>query len=160
MEEQKTTPDLQNCPRCGYLIIEHSPSDPIPEGHNRLSNLVIERLYGGLTALSRMSLPHDKAENKVAVSMHKYLETPWQILEHRRKKMFERLSPPPGMEISARLNELRSMELDDIMHDTQDILAFPLKLKLTKADMPKDGAGLAAIKFQLAGYLFDLDEDG
>jgi hypothetical protein len=151
--------DLQTCPRCGYLIIAHDPADPVPEGHQRVANLRIDQVYAALMSMSRMALPNDRAENKVAVLLKKFLEIPFQILEQRRKRMYERLAPTNG-EITPWLAEQRQFELTEIMNDTQDIPIFPSKIKFLKLDFPKEGQGLALIKMYLASAsLYDLDED-
>lgn len=153
-------PDLQQCPRCGFLIVAGDASHPVADGYVRLSNTEIERTFSALIGMSQMALPHDKAENKVAVLLRKYFEVPMQILEQRKKSMFLRITPPGAMDITVRINEMRQLELSDIMTDTQDIPAIPDRLKIVMDDFPTKGErlALARIKFDLAGYVYKLTD--
>lgn len=154
-------PDLHHCPRCGFLIVAGDATSSVAHGYVRISNTEIERTFGALTAMSQMALPHDKAENKVAILLRKYFELPMQILEQRKKSMFLRVTPPGAMDITMRINEMRQLEMADIMNDTQDIPAIPDRLKIVASDFPTKGerTALSKIKFDLAGYVFDLHDD-
>lgn len=163
--------ELHRCPTCmgaGWLARD----EPVPAGHRRVTNRIIERIYMALMALSARRLPDKKesgdGERKVAILLRRYFDLPYRAFEDQKKMMMQRLAPGLDAEnLPFALNEARHMELHSLLNMWQDIPDVPVSLFLTEKDMPHpmkggDGqdqntVGLADIKFRL-DFLYDLGE--
>jgi hypothetical protein len=170
MHDADSADEVKFCVRCGYPIDANEKAIPVPDGHRRVTNLEVDRIFNALMTLSQRRLATGQSEKKIATLLRRYFDVPYQVFEQQKKMVMMRNSLSPDSEdrgIPASIGELRQMGLHALLQDTQDIPDVPDHLLLTEVDMPKplkgeagdaNQAGVANIKFQL-GFLYQLDEE-